>query len=90
MQTEAIPISQFRINLNALCRAVRSGKKKLVVTRYREPIFEVVQTNENQTGVDFGLLETRDRIADFLDLLESSETVFLTAWGKRRVACVKL
>jgi hypothetical protein len=90
MKTEAIPISQFRVSLSSLCKAVRSGKKKLVVTRHREPIFEVTQPNENQAGVEFGLLKVREHVADFLDLFEETEIVFLTAWGKRRVACKKL
>lgn len=90
MQQETISISTFRQKLRTSCKSVRSGKKKITVTRYREPCFEVVQIQENQSGVDFGLIELRDRVSDFLDLLEQHQVVFLTAWNKRKVACVKL
>lgn len=90
MNVETIPISEFRKTLRTSCKSVRSGKKKLVVTRYGEPTFEVVQIQKDHSGVEFGLIELRDSVSDFFDLLEQSEVVFLTAWNKPRVACVKL
>lgn len=90
MRTETIAITHFKKNLANLWRFVRIGKGELVVTHHCKPFFKVTQLTDKQTGVDCGLLQAREHIADFLELLEVNEFVFLTAKGKRKVACKKL
>lgn len=90
MEQATKTIDEFRQNLDSLCRKVWAGRLELTVTRYSKPCFKVIKLQDNQQGVDLSFTQVRDQTPMLYDLLNSSDYVFLTSWGKRRVACVRL
>jgi hypothetical protein len=88
MNQETIPISKFRENLRWLCHAVKMGKKELTVTYYGKSFFRVIKSSEADN--DFkkvSLTFNRDRMTEFIDLLEQNGAVILTAHGRNLVKC---
>ena len=83
-----ISICQFRSQLTRYCRAVKLGKKKLVITYNKKPL-----CNVNKIGIldvhlpEVSLTFTRDKMSEFIDLLEQNGAVLLTAHGKKLVKC---
>ena len=88
IQEETLSICEWRLSLTRHCRAVKLGKKKLVVTYNGKPFFKVSKISTLNTDlVKVPLTFTRDKMSEFIDLLEQNGAVILTAYNKQLVKC---
>jgi prevent-host-death family protein len=85
---QLIPLTEFRLKLAALCSEVNQGKKELVVTRYSEPLFEVVKLNDyDKAEAVFGVTYVRDNPTKFVKSLRRHKTVVLSEREEPLVKC---
>lgn len=88
MIEETLSICQFRLGLTRHCRAVKLGKKKLVVTYNGSPLYNVTKISILDTNLaTVSLTFTRNKMSEFIDLLEQNSVVILAAHGKKLVKC---
>jgi len=83
----AVSMSEFRSDIGSLCRAVRRGKKELIVKRHNNDFFEVVKADDS-SALDFAVSYARSNTGDFLEALEDHGTVTLSSHGRVMAKCV--
>ena len=89
MTQKTLTISQFRLNIGSLCRAVRQGREEITVKRYYDDFFKVVKP-DGQPAVDLGLTYARDNVGDFVQAIEDHGSVTLSSHGRVLAKCVML
>ena len=92
MNQETIQISTFRKNLRKECYAVRLKKKELIVTYHNQSLFKVINLFKSLTPPDHDYVEcsvaiVRNKMTEFIELIEQHGAVILISNGKRLVKC---